>query len=787
LRALIIAALIAASAHALSINITGAKLDGSFFSTAHIRHNKPFSCQAKVDDFKKVTNVFCSFSKRPNQTFQPISDRFFNMKSFQRNNRFYIEITPIHLAYLEPVCDNVTELKKMRAEHCNQSKHWIVLGYKSKRPLIEKDPVPTLGLNFPIKITTHQFPSVGSLDIAGNPIYFDEVKDVSDYVAIKKLYDSENYYDVISDVDSTLKKHPTSLFKSEMLLYKMRALFKLENYTDLNQLSKEFLRTFSSDKSVDEVLYLSAKANQMSGLTNDSNYFYSRLLDEHPNTAFASYGLIALGEQRQRGGESKIAEKLYKRALYETKDLDAASVASEHLYKLFSSKLEPIKAAQFMQKIINANAKYITSRPIESFENAIDLADKEQFSTAAKISSMLLDTTSPISELYEEYYRHKVIWTDQAGKKREAFDLYNAYLKKYEYGQYEQYMKQRRDQLFFALEEANVSKRLARYDELMEKYTNDEIANKALYKKALLLYEQKKYADVLGMQTSLNMLDKSIYEEIDNIIKGSAIELAQVALQNRECLSGIELMHSHDVNISNRFDDYLFECMIDSGKYKHAQQIAKQHLNEPSTKKRLKWLYGYMKTLRHSGEYAQMADIAQDVLTLSKIENMPSYKKVWYELFDAYSKLNNQEMILKTAQNIEKELEGKFENCEPYMQIVKMARDKKDNTMISTYAQKIISLQKIKNSFTYSPSIEFTLAQALMSQNSNKKAIEVLEELLKQTLKPEQNSRAYYLKGTLYQSLKNIDEAKTAYKKSKEASPDSAWGKLSKDSLELIQ
>ena len=787
MRALIIAALIAASAHALSINITGAKLDGSFFSTAHIRHNKPFSCKAKVDDFKKVTKVFCSFSKRPNQTFQPISDRFFNMKSFQRNNRFYIEITPLHLAYLEPVCDNVIELKNMRAEHCKQSTHWIILGYKSKRPLIEKDTIPTLGLNFPIKITTHKLPSVGSLDIAGNPIYFEEVKDVSDYIAIKKLYDSENYYDVIADVDLTLKKHPNSLFKSEMWLYKMRALFKLENYTDLNELSKQFLRVFSSDKSVDEVLYLSAKANQMSGLTNDADYFYSRLLDEHPNTAFASYGLIALGEQRQRGGESHIAEKLYKRALYETKDLDAASVASEHLYQLFSSKLEPVKAAEYMQKIINANAKYITSRPIESFENANDLADKEQFSTAAKIASMLLDTTSPISELYEKYYRHKVIWTDQAGKKREAFDLYNAYLKKYEYGQYEQYMKQRRDQLFFTLEESNVSKRLARYDELMEKYTNDEIAKKALYKKSLLLYEQKKYADVLGLQTSLNTLDKSIYKEIDNIIKGSAIELAQVALQNRECLSGIELMQSHDVNISNRFDDYLFECMINSGKYSDAQQIAKQHLNESSTKKRLKWLHGYMKTLRHSREYAQMADVAQDVLTLSQIENIPSYKKVWYELFDAYSKLNNQEKILETAQNIEKELKGKFENCEPYMQIVKMARDKKDNTMISTYAQKIISLQKFKNSFTYSPSIEFTLIQALMSQNSNEKAIDVLDELLKQTLKPEQSSRAHYLKGTLYQNLKNKDEAKVAYKKSKEASPDSAWGKLSSDAIKLLK
>jgi len=786
LRALIIAALIAASAHALSINITGAKLDGSFFSTAHIRHNELFSCQAKIDDFKKVTKVFCSFSKRPNKTFQPISDRFFHMKSFQRNNRFYIEITPVHLAYLEPVCDNVIKIENMRVEQCNKSTHWIVLGYKSKRPLIEKDIVPTLGLNFPIKITTHQFPSVGSLDIAGKPIYFEEVKDVSDYVAIKKLFDGEEYYDVISDVDSTLKKHPNSLFKSEMWLYKMRAQFKLENYTDLNELSKQFLRVFSSDKSVDEVLYLSAKANEMSGLANNADYFYSRLLDEHPNTAFASYGLIALGEQKQRGGEGERAEKLYKRALYETKDLDAASVASEHLYKLYSSKTKPIKAAEYMQKIINANASYITSRPIESFENANDLADKEQFSTAAKIASLLLDTTKPISEEYEKYYRHKVIWTDKAGEKREAFNLYNAYLKKYEYGQYEQDMKQRRDQLFFSLKETNVSKRLARYDELIEKYTDDEIANKALYKKAFLLYDQKKYADVLGLQTALNSLDKSLYANIDTIIKGSAIELAQVALQNKECLSGIELMQSHDVNISSRFDDYLFECMIDSGKYSAAQQIAKQHLNDSSTKKRLRWLHGYMKTLKHSREYAQMADVAKDVLTLAEVENISSYKNVWYELFDAYSKLNDQERMLKTAQKIEQKLKGKFENCEPYMQIVKMARSKKDNTLISTYAQKIISLQNVNKSFTYSPSIEFMLTQALMSQKSNQKAIDVLDELLQQTLKPKQLSRAYYLKGTLYQSLNKQDKAKEAFTKSTKSSTESAWGKLSADALKLI-
>ena len=785
MRALVLAVLTVAFAHALTLNITGAKLEGSFFSTAHIRNGKDFSCKGKFDDFKKLTKVFCSFEKSPEQTFQPISDRFFDIKSYQRNNRFYIEITPVHLAYLEPVCSDVLKIENMHYEECKKSRHWIVLGYKNKRPLIESDAIPTLGINFPIKITTHPLPYVGSLDIAGNPIYFEEVKDVSEYVVIKKLYENENYDDVITDVEATLKKHPNSLFKSEMWLYKLRALFKLENFADLNYLSKKFLRIYSSDKSVDEVLYLSAKANEGIGLSNDADYFYSRLLDEHPGTAFASYGLIALGEQRQHGGESKKAEQLYKRALYETKDLGAASVASEHLSLLYSRQNKPFKAAEFMQKIMDANPDYITSRANESFEIAEDLADKEQFSTAAQIANMLKNSTSPISETYEKYYRHKVIWTDKSGEKREAFNLYNEYLTKYEFGEYEIYMKKRRDDLFFALEESNVSKRYERYDELMGTYANDIIGTKALYEKALLLYNDRKYADVLGMQTSLDALDKNEYTEIDTIIKGSAVELAQIALENKKCLAGIKLMKTHDVNISNSFDDYLFECMLDSGKYIDAQQIATRHLNDNPTSKRLSWLYGYMQTLKQTREYAQMADIAQDVLTLAEVEGNNNYKKVWYDLFDAFAYLKDENKMIKTVQEIEQKLKGRFENSEPFMKIVKLSRDKQDNAMTINYAKKVISLQKNKKSFTYSPSIEFTLTQAYMNQKENQKAIDTLDELLKQTLKAEQTSRAYYLKGTLYQNLGKTDEANESYTKSKESSPDSAWGKLSSDSLEL--
>ena len=300
MRAFVFAVLTATFAHSLTLNVTGAKLDGSFFSTIHIRDNLEFSCSAKRDDFKQITKILCSFEKRPKQTFEPITDRFFEIKSYQRYGRFYVDITPLYMAYFEPVCDNLLTQKPLRVQRCKTSTHWIVLGYKKKRPLIENDEIPALGLNFPISINTHKLPYVGSLNIAGEPIYFNEVEDVGEYLAIKKLYENENYYDVIRDVDDVLKTHPDSIFKPEMWLYKLRALYKLENFEDLNDLSKKFLRLFSSDKGVDEVLYLSARANEKLGLASDSDYFYSRLLDEHPKSAFASYALTALGEQKQR-------------------------------------------------------------------------------------------------------------------------------------------------------------------------------------------------------------------------------------------------------------------------------------------------------------------------------------------------------------------------------------------------------------------------------------------------------------------------------------------------------
>jgi len=787
MRALVLVAVIATTLSALSISVTGAKLDNSFFSSAHIRHSEKFSCLSKKDDFQKITKIYCIFHKRPKKTFQPINDRFFEIKSQQRENRFYIEITPTYDAYLEPVCNDVTENIKIRAEKCKRSNHWLAIGYKEKRPLIENDKIPPLGINFPITIESYRLPSVGSLDIAGNPIYFEEVKDVSDYLAIKKLFERKEYYDVISEVDTIIKKDGNSLFNAELLLYKIRSLYKVENYTDLNQVTKEFLRRFSSDKSIDEILYLSAKANEKLGLANDADYFYARLLDEHPGTAFATYGLIALGEQKQRSGDSNKAEKLYKRGLYETKDLDAASTASEHLANLYLIKNDPYKAAEYTLKIVEANPNYLIARADTSFELAQNLADKEQFSTAQKIASILLDATNPIGETFEKYYRHKVIWTDQSGEKRLAFDLYNGYLKKFEYGENEQYMKKRRDDLFFDLDESNTTKQIAHYDTLIDKYRNDTIANKATYEKALLLHKKGKYADVLELEDKLNNLDKDKYREIDSIIDNSAIELAQTALANKECIAGLNLMKRYDVNVSSVYDDYLFGCMLNSGNYKDAKNIAQKHLKEEKTEKRLIWLNGYLKILKQDREYAQMADIANDILTLAQIEENKNYDDIWYELFDAYSNLNYEEKMLKTAIDIEKNLTDRFENIEPFMQIVRLGKEKKDYTLVRNYAKKVMQLQNSKKSYTYSPSIEFAFVEALREQKEQKEAIKVLKMLLKISIGKKELSRVYYLLGTLYQSQNMKGEAKKSYEQSGEISPDSAWANLSKDALKLIK
>ena len=254
---------------------------------------------------------------------------------------------------LIPIANKLYEISNIRsATVYKESKHWMLVGYTNRLPLIKIDETPSMGLSFPLTMEEVTLPSVGALDISGNPIRLDQVKDVVDYMRIKTAYEAGNYDQLASDVDALFMRFPNTIFKAELLLYKIRGHHKSDENEALLEVSKEFVREYSDDENMAEVLAYTANAYSAVGLQADGTYFYERLFKEFVESKYAALGMVFLGDQYLSGGKSKLAGTYFEKALYMTRDVEVASMAAIRLAKMSLEQGEVEKASSLYIKII---------------------------------------------------------------------------------------------------------------------------------------------------------------------------------------------------------------------------------------------------------------------------------------------------------------------------------------------------------------------------------------------------------------------------------------------------
>jgi tetratricopeptide (TPR) repeat protein len=345
-------------------------------------------------------------------------------------------------------------------------------------------------------------------------------------------------------------------------------------------------------------------------------------------------------------------------------------------------------------------------------------------------------------------------------------------------------VKRKKDALFFDVSDENSTKKLEDFDILMDKYQGDSIAKRALYEKAKLLLQMKRYQDVLEMKADILSLDPALYKDTDVIVENAALGLMKKSLKNGECVKVVELSKNYDINLSVEWDAKLYDCYIDAGDFDKAKEIAQTHINTKVFSERVEWLEKYTKIDFELGNYTEVVDAAKELISLrdDKKKNIQTYRL----LFDASQRLGDSENMLSSIQKIEELVALKYEDIERYTQMLTYAKNIKDDMMVRNYANKIMQLQKKANSYTQSPYVEFILAQVLMNDNKNAKALEVLSSLDKRDITKDKRSRQKYLMGVLYQKLGDIQKSKESFNRSIEADANSSWAKLAKDALKLL-
>jgi len=767
--------------YALNISVNVGKEKGDYFSVIHIQEDFAFKCVSEKNDENELKQIQCVFPREPNEKFEKIKTEFFIMDSFLKNKIYYIRILPLTKMKLIPIASTLYKKSTLHSfESYKKSSHWIMVAYKNTLPYVKVDKTPLTGLNFPLSMPEVPLPSVGALDISGLPIHLSQVQDVTDYMRIKAAYDAGNYENLAEDVDALFERFPNTIFKAELLLYKMRGFHLTDESEALLEVSKEFIREYSDDENMAEVLAYTANAYSSVGLQADGTYFYERLFKEYSKSKYAALGMIFLGNQFIQGGKSKDAKGYYEKALYMTSDVEIASMAAVRLAKMSLEQGDLERSSDLYEKIIEGNEAYLLHDIAQNYDNARAFANRKYPKTGADILTAMTHHLSKNDDRYESMLKDIGLWLAETKDKAAAFTALKNYQTQYGDSEYSVEVQTALDSLFYVPSDANTSALLAEYDALQTKYANEEIGNKAAFQKAQLFFNQKQYKAVLDMEGSGAQNEPGYFE-----LKNKAASLLVLnKLENKACSQAIFLANEHNVSIEASYDDSLYTCAYKTGNYTLAKKTASKHLEDKN--ERLQWLYRYAKTLNKEGNYEELVKVAGDVIILSDLDKTNKYDDILQDTFKAYERLKNSQGMIETIQELERRRGLDYDDIELYVSMIKLGLKEHDDIIIQSYAQKVMKLQDKTSSYSQSPFVEFAALQVLKAQKKDKEQMVLLNKLIKRDLSDKEKSRVQYMFGSLLMKEGKDSEAKASFEESIRADEKSAWAGLSKDALDLL-
>ncbi len=771
--------------NALEISINSGIEQHKRYSLLHLREKQNFTCQEIKNNFDEVTKVVCAYSKKPERPLKSIQNDFFVISSLRKDKTFFLTIKPFYKLKLVPVVFDATQDKSVYDADVTLSKHWVIVGYKEKLPLIYQDEKPSIGINFPFYMDKDMLPYVGGLDIKGNPVHIKKVEDVTDYLRIKKFYEAKKYDMCLELIDSVLEKYPDTLFKAELIFYKIKVYAALKDNDNVIDYSKLFLREYSSDEHIPEVLSFIARGYALIGQNGDADYFFDRLFSEHKDSIYAQWGYIYKGEMTEESGGDSVAEKYYLKALKETNNIDVAVSAAFHLAQL-KMQTSSLQAAKYIEKIIKAKPSFFASELKKSLDIMYVFGDVERYKVAADIAKALLDhTNKQKNDHYESLLKDRALWLAKTKYKKEALVALNQYIKEYPDGDFINDIQVAKDSLFFDVVDSNDTQRLAEYDKLIEEYAGDEIANRALYEKAKLLLKEKKYEDVLALQEKLKLLDSEKYGDVESIISDAAIYAMEDALKHEECHSVLSIAKDYNITLSDSWDDGVYKCAMKGGDYQLSKSIAMKNIKSQSLQERKKWLYRYIQVDFATGNYSEVISVSEDLIALIEDEKDSKYKDVYRYLFDTYERLEKNLDMIDAINKIQKEFGITYKDLDRYVAMVGVGEKMGDDMMVIKYGEYGMKIQKESNSHPQSPYLEFSLYQAYINKNELEKALATIKVLDSVELTSKQRSRQKYLLGMVLSKLWRDEEAQKAYDAAIAADPNSAWAELAKSAKSL--
>ena len=739
----------------------------------HLVDVNPIFChEAYVEGFRK--RIVCEIDKMVTIDMRNREDTYFHIsfkdKSIVFDAKNYVKLLPIDEGLIV----------KERIDHPKMYRHWVIIGSRHRPEILQKEVKQRF--NFPIKYAKKMPPYIGSLDLNGVPVR--KNKGAIYLSKIEKLYRQKKYKSVLKLADQ-YKKEVHGTFQSEMELYRMRAMSKLAVqdpgiYVDLLADAKAWIEENPSNEHIPELYMFVVQSYLGKGRNKEGERYMKLLQTSFPDNLYTERAQLfyadSLYKNKKRRGE---AVKIYKDVLYTTKDLDTASLAALRIANVYLDKMEPKKADEIFAKVLKSNPKFIQLKRKESFEIAERFAKYERYAIALEIVKLLEKADDKAFQ--EKVLKMRAYLEEKQGDAVHAIEDYSRYLKLYPQGRYKDFVKKHLDGLMIVREDQNLSKKITFLDKVLARYREDDIQKRALEEKVKILFEMKKYREVLGLEEELKNYGLGAW------IRKSAMQLAIDALKEGRCEAAVEMSLEHNLTLEGRYDKKLFNCYLKAGVYDRAKELLDKNIASKDLQKKLKWLYLAVRYYKERDSNKKVILTANDVLKLERSLGVKQYDDVLYDMAEAYYNLRQyNDLMLETVKKIEKHFPSDLRNIDLFMKMVRYAQKRKDILLEVNYAKKVIDLQKQYKVKAYSPKIEILYAHGLQKLGKYKKALSVVLDLLNKPLTDTQKAEVLYLAGELSLALGKQKEAVEFYTKCGEIVKDSAWQKLCAENLEIL-
>jgi tetratricopeptide (TPR) repeat protein len=762
-----------------TVTVNVARDDGKSFSTIHIRANNAIQCKKFVNNNFK-DEVECSFDNSVEHQIKNIENLYFKINA--SSNKF--SVVSKYKAKLYAMPDNFISTDKVLVEESGSYKHWIVLGYQEELDLFSEN--QNIDLNFPIEFKKNKTPIVGALDLDEVPLPIN--KNAKTFARLKTAFKNKNYDLAVGYVDK-LMNDDDKTFYNDAKLYKIRILNALILQDDLSvdpeELiinAEEWLKENPSEIDIPEVLYTMSNAYLFRGRMSKAEGVIDLLESEYENNYFTDKAKLNYAQNLLDKKKYIEAKSQFEKIFYNTSHIEIASAAAAKLARINLDNKKVKIAQEFYTKVLNANKKYIDEHIIDSYQFAKDFADLNDTNTSLHVASVFSSEEIDKYLDREELEKNIAYWYENHNRDL-AIQLYQKYLEKYQNGTFRDFVQKRLDMLLLDVIDGNSTIKLNYYDELLQKYPDRTIQQKAILKKAELLVADKRYDEILEM--------KDILKEYggESFLSQVAEVKTKQALSQTDCSIAMSLVNEYNLSIESFDQQKLFDCMMRTSRYKEANALCDKELKSSLLSDNLPWLYNKTKALNMLEKYQDAIKSAHDVEKISALLNNTQYKDILYEKAKAYyfTRNENGNQFLDTVVNIEKVFLDDIRNLDLFDRVVRFAKERRDDMMTLQYTKKMIDFQEKYQIDTYSPRVDIDYISALKNMGKYQEALDAVLKLLYKNLTDQQKANVLYLAGEISLKLNKTEEAKEFFIKCGKIVEDNAWQKLCSESLFIIE